>query len=194
MPLSQTNIYVRGLPPDFTNDDLRDLCAKFGRIVSTKAVVEPESNKCRGYGFIDFESPQAASQALSTINSEGVFEAEAAKELRGRSIDRHLEQDPTNLYIANLPRDYTEFSIREMLSPYGMVISTRVLRNPDGSSRCVGFARMETKQCCDQIISYYNGKKLSEDSDPLVVKLADSARRPKHSTSSSGQSSSDQVK
>lgn len=98
------------------------------------------------------------------------------------------------MYIANLPRDFTESSIREMLSPHGMVISTRVLRNPDGSSRCVGFARMETKQCCDQIISYYNGKKLEEHGDPLVVKLADSgARRPKHSTSSSGQSSSDQV-
>jgi hypothetical protein len=52
---------------------------------------------------------------------------------------------------------------------------------------------METKQCCDQIIAFYNGKKLNEDGDPLVVKLADSARRPKHSTSSSGQSSSDQV-
>ena len=97
------------------------------------------------------------------------------------------------MYIANLPRDFTESSIRELLSPHGMVISTRVLRNPDGTSRCVGFARMETKQCCDQIITYYNGKKLDIDGDPLVVKLADSgARRPKHSTSSSGQSS-DQV-
>lgn len=46
----------------------------------------------------------------------------------------------------------------------------------------------------DQIIACYNGKKLDENGDPLVVKLADSgARRPKHSTSSSGQSSSDQV-
>lgn len=84
----QTNIYVRGLPPDFSNDDLKDLCEKFGRIVSTKAVVEPDSNRCRGYGFIDFETAQAASQALSTINSEGIYEAEMAKEIRGRSTDR----------------------------------------------------------------------------------------------------------
>lgn len=39
-------------------------------------------------GFVDFDSPQAASQALSTINAEGMFEAEMAKEIRGRSIDR----------------------------------------------------------------------------------------------------------
>ncbi|KAI6176458.1 hypothetical protein M3Y97_00800200 [Aphelenchoides bicaudatus] len=193
MPLSQTNIYVRGLPPNFTSEDLKELCSKFGSIVSTKAVVEPETNRCRGYAFCDFASAQAASQALSAINAEGIYEAEMAKEIRGKT-ERHLEQDPTNLYIANLPRDFTESSIREMLCPYGMVISTRVLRNPDGTSRCVGFARMETKQCCDQIISCYNGKKLDENGDPLVVKLADSgARRPKHSTSSSGQSSSDIV-
>jgi RNA recognition motif-containing protein len=129
----QTNIYIRGLPPTFSGDDLTDLCGQFGRIVSVKAVLDPDSQRCRGYGFIDFESPQAASQALESINQEGVFEAEMAKEIRGRSTDRHLEQDPTNLYLANLPSHYTESSIRELLSGHGMVISTRVLRNPDGS-------------------------------------------------------------
>ncbi|KAI6222373.1 hypothetical protein M3Y99_01509200 [Aphelenchoides fujianensis] len=189
VPLSQTNIYIRGLPPTFTADDLNDLCSKFGRIVSTKAVLDPDSQRCRGYGFIDFESPQAATEALSTINTEGVYEAEMAKDIRARP-NKHLEQDPTNLYIANLPPDYTENSIRQLLNNFGMVISTRVLRNADGTSRCVGFARMDSKESCDQIISHYNGKKLDENCDPLVVKLADSgARRPKHSTSSSGQSS-----
>jgi hypothetical protein len=49
---------------------------------------------------------------------------------------------------------------------------------------------MDSREACEQIIMYYNGKKLEETGDALVVKLADSgARRPKHSTSSSGQSS-----
>ncbi|KAI6187628.1 hypothetical protein M3Y98_00265000 [Aphelenchoides besseyi] len=189
VPLSQTNIYIRGLPSDFTAEHLNEMCTKFGRIVSTKAVLDPEGSRCRGYGFIDFESPQAATEALRTINSEGVYEVEMAKDIRARP-NKHLEQDPTNLYIANLPPDYSENSIRHLLSPHGMVISTRVLRNADMTSRCVGFARMDSKESCDQIIAQYNGKKLDENCDPLVVKLADSGtRRPKHSTSSSGQSS-----
>lgn len=51
------------------------------------------------------------------------------------------EQDPTNLYIANLPPFMTENELEEMLQPYGNVISTRILRDPGMNSRGVGFAR-----------------------------------------------------
>ena len=55
------------------------------------------------------------------------------------------EQDPTNLYIANLPPHYNEQALESVLQKYGMVVSTRILRNADGQSRGVGFARMDSK-------------------------------------------------
>lgn len=45
-----------------------------------------------------------------------------------------------------------------MFKEYGTVISTRILRNPDGVSKGVGFARMESKEKCEQIITVFNGK------------------------------------
>lgn len=45
-----------------------------------------------------------------------------------------------------------------MLKDYGTVISTRILRKPDGVSRGVGFARMESKEKCEQVINSFNGK------------------------------------
>ena len=51
------------------------------------------------------------------------------------------EQDPTNLYISNLPRNINEHELETMLSPYGQVISTRILRDNAGVSKGVGFAR-----------------------------------------------------
>ena len=71
------------------------------------------------------------------------------------------EQDPTNLYIANLPMHFTEKHLENMFKDYGTVISTRILRKPDGFSRCVGFARMESKDKCEQIINTFNNKMLS---------------------------------
>lgn len=68
------------------------------------------------------------------------------------------EQDPTNLYIANLPIQYTETHLENMFKEYGTVISTRILRNPDGVSKGVGFARMESKEKCEQIVQAFNGK------------------------------------
>ena len=52
------------------------------------------------------------------------------------------EQDPTNLYISNLPHNIDEKALESMLSPIGHVISTRILRDTTThDSRGVGFAR-----------------------------------------------------
>lgn len=45
------------------------------------------------------------------------------------------EQDPTNLYIANLPPSFKETDLENMLSKYGQVISTRILRDQQGQSK-----------------------------------------------------------
>lgn len=51
------------------------------------------------------------------------------------------EQDPTNLYISNLPLSMDEQELETMLKPFGQVVSTRILRDANGASRGVGFAR-----------------------------------------------------
>lgn len=61
---------------------------------------------------------------------------------------KQQEQDPTNLYIANLPPFWSEQNLEQLFSQHGIVISTRILRDAQGQSRCVGFARYE----CDNLI------------------------------------------
>ncbi|KAK1795013.1 hypothetical protein P4O66_010202 [Electrophorus voltai] len=71
------------------------------------------------------------------------------------------EQDPTNLYISNLPVSMDEQELENMLKPFGHVISTRILRDASGVSRGVGFAsyqRMESTEKCDVVIQHFNGK------------------------------------
>ncbi|KAH7694064.1 RNA-binding motifsingle-stranded-interacting protein 3, partial [Aphelenchoides avenae] len=173
--LSETNLYIRGLSPSTTDDELRAMCEPFGKIVSTKAIIDKATNQCKGYGFVDFETAEAAQAAVKSLGGRNVH-AQMAKQ---------QEQDPTNLYIANLPPHYTEEALQELLNQEGMVISTRILRNPDGTSRCVGFARMHSKECCDAIIAKWNGHPLDDNPVALVVKLADSSRKPKRSVSDS---------
>lgn len=89
------------------------------------------------------------------------------------------EQDPTNLYIANLPLSYKEQDVDNMLAKYGQVISTRILRDPNGMSKGVGFARMESKEKCEQIIQMFNGSPLPNAKEPLLVKFADGGNKKK---------------
>ncbi|KAK2146836.1 hypothetical protein LSH36_582g01012 [Paralvinella palmiformis] len=97
----------------------------YGKIISTKAIIDQNINKCKGYGFVDFECPQDAAVAVKALQAKGV-QAQMAKQ---------QEQDPTNLYIANLPIYITENDLENMFSQFGSVISTRILRDPNGMSR-----------------------------------------------------------
>ncbi|XP_038934473.1 RNA-binding motif, single-stranded-interacting protein 2 isoform X6 [Rattus norvegicus] len=129
--LSKTNLYIRGLQPSTTDQDLVKLCQPYGKIVSTKAILDKTTNKCKGYGFVDFDSPSSAQKAVTALKASGV-QAQMAKQ---------QEQDPTNLYISNLPLSMDEQELEGMLKPFGQVISTRILRDTTGASRGVGFAR-----------------------------------------------------
>jgi len=68
------------------------------------------------------------------------------------------EQDATNLYFANLPSYLSEADLKLMIAPFGQVISTRILRDNQGISRGVGFARMESREKCEDIIHEFSGK------------------------------------
>ncbi|ERE91751.1 RNA-binding motif, single-stranded-interacting protein 2 [Cricetulus griseus] len=76
--LSKTNLYIRGLQPGTTDQDLVKLCQPYGKIVSTKAILDKTTNKCKGYGFVDFDSPSAAQKAVTALKASGV-QAQMAK-------------------------------------------------------------------------------------------------------------------
>uniref|UniRef100_A0A8C2VP36 RNA binding motif single stranded interacting protein 2 n=1 Tax=Chinchilla lanigera TaxID=34839 RepID=A0A8C2VP36_CHILA len=181
--LSKTNLYIRGLQPGTTDQDLVKLCQPYGKIVSTKAILDKTTNKCKGYGFVDFDSPAAAQKAVAALKASGV-QAQMAKQ---------QEQDPTNLYISNLPLSVDEQELEGMLKPFGQVISTRILRDTNGTSRGVGFARMESTEKCEAIITQFNGKYIKTPpgvpapSDPLLCKFADGGPKKRQNQGKFGQ-------
>ncbi|XP_061759317.1 RNA-binding motif, single-stranded-interacting protein 2b isoform X2 [Nerophis ophidion] len=173
--LSKTNLYIRGLHPGTTDQDLVKLCQPYGKIVSTKAILDKTTNKCKGYGFVDFDNPASAQKAVTALKAAGV-QAQMAK-----------EQDPTNLYISNLPLSMDEQELENMLKPFSQAISTRILRDANGSSRGVGFARMESTEKCEAIIQHFNGKYIktppgvSVPPEPLLCKFADGGQKKRQS-------------
>lgn len=167
--LSRTNLYIRGLSADTSDSDLFSMCSRFGSIVSTKAILDKNTNKCKGYGFVDFETPASAELAVIELQKQGILVHMAKQQ----------EADPTNLYIANLPQMITESELENLLQPFGRVVSTRILMNQNRQPRGVGFARMENKEQCDAIIASLNGRVVKDSKEPLLVKFADGASKKK---------------
>lgn len=179
--LSRTNLYIRGLSADTSDKDLVDMCRQYGNIISTKAILDKTTRKCKGYGFVDFENPISAEKAVKGLTAANI-QAQMAKQ---------QEQDPTNLYIANLPPSMNENELEMLLSQHGQVISTRILRDNNVQSKGVGFARMESPEKCELIIQKYNKKLIKGCKEPLLVKFADSGNKKRSQYKNKDQSSWD---
>ena len=83
---NNTNIYIRGLAPDTTDADLEALCSIYGRILSSKAIVDLKTGICKGFGFAMFENMDMASMALDGLSRQGFLVTFAVQGPRGDSV------------------------------------------------------------------------------------------------------------
>lgn len=83
-----TKLFVGSLPWATTSQDLNDLFAPHGAIVSAKVLTDRETGKSRGFGFVEFENndeAQGAIQALDGSDYNGrTLKVSEAKPLQDR--------------------------------------------------------------------------------------------------------------
>ena len=77
-------LFVGGLAWATTDDSLRAAFASFGNIVESKVILERDTGRSRGFGFVSFDNEESAANALEAMNG---------KELDGRAIRVNLADD-----------------------------------------------------------------------------------------------------
>jgi hypothetical protein len=81
-----TNIYIRGLEPETTDDSLLQLVEPFGSLLSSKAILDLKTGVCKGYGFAMFETVQQAQKALNGLSKQGYMVTFAVAGPRGDTV------------------------------------------------------------------------------------------------------------
>lgn len=71
------NIYVGNLAWGSTDDDLRSAFEAFGEVSSAKVIMDRETGRSRGFGFVEMPDDNAANQAIEGMNE---------KDLQGRTL------------------------------------------------------------------------------------------------------------
>ncbi|CAL1293266.1 unnamed protein product [Larinioides sclopetarius] len=61
------NVFVKNLTPPFSSSELEKMCLCFGNIKSVKVAMNGD-NQSKGYGFVSFETADAANRAISELN------------------------------------------------------------------------------------------------------------------------------
>lgn len=58
-------LYVGNLPYDITDGKLNEMFSKFGTPDSAKVIIDRDSGRSKGFGFVEFSNADQAKQALS---------------------------------------------------------------------------------------------------------------------------------
>ncbi|NNV54684.1 RNA recognition motif domain-containing protein [Limnovirga soli] len=85
------NIYVSNLSFRITEEDLRKLFEQYGEVSSAKIIMDRETNRSRGFGFVEMPSEAAGKEAMQALNNKDVegrnIAVSVAKEKSERSSD-----------------------------------------------------------------------------------------------------------
>eukprot|EP00914_Ancora_sagittata_P023429 GHVO01046374.1.p1 GENE.GHVO01046374.1~~GHVO01046374.1.p1 ORF type:complete len:613 (+),score=90.51 GHVO01046374.1:136-1974(+) len=193
-----TNIYIKNIPTEWTEEMMKEMFVKFGEV--TSAVLKQDS-KGRPFGFVNFADHQSARESIDALNGKkttdtGVVEddeGDAADEAinrlfvgramtkaerhsvlkhrAGPTTDRTQKHRGVNLYIKNLDEAVDDGKVYEAFSPFGEVVSAKVMRDGNGRSRGFGFVCFETAEAATNAVAEMHLKLMMDK--PLYVGLAE---------------------
>lgn len=78
------NIFVGGLPFKVDERELREIFEKFGEPSSVKIIMDKQSGRSKGFGFVEMDDEEAAQQAIDALDGS---------ELYGRKIGVRVSEE-----------------------------------------------------------------------------------------------------
>jgi polyadenylate-binding protein len=159
----QGNVFIKNLDTAIDNKALHDTFAAFGNILSCK-VAQDESGASKGYGFVHYETDEAASQAIKHVNGmllneKKVFVGHHIPKKDRQSKFEEMKANFTNIYVKNIPVEVTDEEFRELFEKFGDVTSASLARDQDtGKSRGFGFVNFINHEHAATAVDDLNGK------------------------------------
>lgn len=62
------NIFIAGLSFNTTDADLSELFQEYGEISSAKVIMDRQTGRSKGYGFVEMEDEASANKAIAELN------------------------------------------------------------------------------------------------------------------------------
>lgn len=82
-----SQLYVGNISFTTTEEDLRDFFGAAGSVTSAKIIIDRETGKSRGFGFVEMSNADEAQAAVSTLNG---------KDLNGRQLRVNIAEEKQN--------------------------------------------------------------------------------------------------
>lgn len=140
------NVFIKNLDKAIDNKSLYDTFSTFGNIISCK--IMSDENGSKGYGFVHFETQEAAEKAIKSVNNMllngkivfvGTF---LPKHNRGLN-EEEASKVFTNIYVKNFQDTLDEESLKTLFSKFGEITSVKISVDNTGKPSGFGFVNFK---------------------------------------------------
>ncbi|KAF8962665.1 Protein phosphatase PP2A regulatory subunit B [Entomortierella lignicola] len=193
MKANFTNVYIKNLDPEVSQEEVEALFTKFGPITSC-VISTDETGRSKGFGFINFENHEDAKRAVDELHDtdykekklfvtraqkKGEREEELKKQYEQQKLEKLSKYQGVNLYVKNLDDDIDDERLRQEFSVYGVITSAKVMRDEKptadgeegkGPSKGFGFVCFSSPDEATKAVTEMNSRMIG--SKPIYVALA----------------------
>lgn len=169
-------VHVGNLSFATTEDDLRAMFSRCGKVVST-SIPQTRGHHSRGFGFVDFESEESVKKAISKYNDKEVggrkitvaVASYVPKEERKQRVKLDDDGDDgdsgamklNRVFVGGLSRETTEEDLRAAFGKFGEISGIRIPLKED-QPRGFAFIEFQSSDDAGAAVEAMDGKQLNK--------------------------------
>ncbi|KAF8093663.1 hypothetical protein N665_0381s0023 [Sinapis alba] len=167
------SIFVGDLAPDVTDALLLETFAGYQSVKGAKVVIDSNTGRSKGYGFVRFGDEKERSRALTEMNGAfcssrqmrvGIATPKRAAAYGQQNVSLALtlaggngsvsdgESNNSTIFVGGIDADVTEEDLKQPFSQFGEVVSVKI---PVGKG--CGFVQFGNRQSAEEAIGNLNG-------------------------------------
>ncbi|KAM3850322.1 CUGBP Elav-like family member 1 isoform 9-T9 [Diretmus argenteus] len=172
-------MFVGQIPRSWAEEQLRELFEPYGAVYEINVLRDRSQNppQSKGCCFITYYTRKSALEAQNALHNMKILPGmHHPIQMKPADSEKNNAVEDRKLFIGMISKKCNENDIRLMFSPYGQIEECRILRGPDGLSRCA-FVTFTARQMAQSAIkSMHQSQTMEGCSSPIVVKFADTQK------------------
>mmetsp|Transcript_1508 Transcript_1508/g.4941 ORF Transcript_1508/g.4941 Transcript_1508/m.4941 type:complete len:376 (+) Transcript_1508:3771-4898(+) len=179
------NLFVRGIPLYWTEEQLVEIFAKFGELSSLRLVKHSVRKNSLGYGFVRYQHARDASIAINRLNGmtvDGqVLQVKLADSDAGPPTSSSVSglHPCETLYVKHVPLSFSKQSLELLFGKYGEVMDVRVFPCLDQFRGSSALVKMDSVANARLAIQHIHGLKPQGWLHNIIVRFAESEAEKK---------------
>ncbi|ETW50851.1 hypothetical protein PFMALIP_01009 [Plasmodium falciparum MaliPS096_E11] len=153
---NEATLYIANLDAQVDEEILCELFMQCGNVKNVHIPRDKINGYHAGYGFVEYEYEYECEYAANILNMTKLF----GKALRCNKAtqDKRSFDVGANLFIGNLDDEVDEKMLFDIFSSFGQIMTVKVMRNEDDTSKGHGFISYDNFESSDLAIENMNNQ------------------------------------